>query len=198
MVSVVLNLVSKNCSWVISDGRALGTRQSETVQKFHVIHPLLCIGFTGTLEYADAVLDTFSKTIPSDKILSIEPSADLICQISAKLMEKTHTRAQFLVTGISKEGFLGTITVSSDNKCKFLIPGEGSLLYAQLGSSVQLDFGKYLNKYRIGASDVDTMVEKSLVNMVQDISKADETVNRNTYFHVIHLPEKIEISLRSE
>lgn len=193
IVSIVLNLVSRNRSWIMSDGRAIGANQSENIQKFRVIHPLLCIGFTGTLEYARAVLDAFSKAVPPNEILSIEPSSDLICQISATLMKKTHTRAQFLVTGISKEGCLGTITISSDNTRKYLLPSAESLSFAQLGNPFHLDFGKYLSKHRIGATDLDTMIEKSLAHMVQDISTVDETVNRNTYFHVLRLPKKTRI-----
>lgn len=189
-MSVVLNLVSVNCSWIASDGLARNSKTqkvlSDSTPKFEALHPHLYVGYTGTLEYAKAVINTFNKSVPADIALTIESAANLITQISSCLQSKTNYRAQFLLTGISDVGSFGTITISNENKCTVLIPTQENLCFAFLGNENHLDIGPYLRQQqRFGTKDTDTLVRKSMEAAIRDISKIDDTVNQNVFFHTI-------------
>ena len=105
-MSIVINVLSREHSWIASDGlqKNAGTGEivSETLQKYEVLNPKLCIGYTGHYEVARRVVDYVKTLCPDIEHANVELAADFAKQIvDCAVQQIGMIDAQFVVTGVT-------------------------------------------------------------------------------------------------
>ena len=62
-MSIVVNVLTPSCSWVAFDGRAQceGKITTEFQRKAIMVNKNVCLGYTGTLEFAQQVIQNLEK-----------------------------------------------------------------------------------------------------------------------------------------
>ena len=73
-MSIVLNVVTQNASWIMSDGLVIDKNRKKVkgnFQKYTIIHDHLIIGYTGTTEVATTIIER-----TKDHFKNIEPTVE--------------------------------------------------------------------------------------------------------------------------
>lgn len=114
-MSIVLNVVTQNASWIMSDGLVIDKNRKKVkgnFQKYTIIHDHLIIGYTGTTEVATTIIER-----TKDHFKNIEPTVEecfnFIEPLATCFRDHGYT-IQVLVTGISETGNYATFSVNKD------------------------------------------------------------------------------------
>jgi hypothetical protein len=188
-MSIVINLVSKSRSWIMSDGRAVGAEnsdiKSENIQKFTKLSDRLIVGYTGNYNIARYVIEELRK---SEIRLSF-PVESIVKQIDDKLNSlqfENGDHVQFVVTGLSSNGYFASATCGRPGKeIGYYYPDEklrDVILYNRRSGNLD----KYVERSRRNYVG-DKAIMEAMKRLIEDVSKHDLSVNTVTYFDVLSL-----------
>lgn len=193
-MSIVLNVVTQNASWIMSDGLVIDENRKKVkgnFQKYTIIHDHLIIGYTGTTEVATTIIER-----TKDHFKNIEPTVEecfnFIEPLATCFRDRGYT-IQVLVTGISETGNYATFSVNKDGEVSHYFPSKKeystSVLLPDLDISEkdEPDLTKYMLEKATHESDMDALVRKSMNHMLVDVSKISDSVNLKVFYHKITL-----------
>lgn len=187
-MSVVANVVSKDGSWTAFDGRAMkdGKIVTENEIKAELINGSVCVGYTGTLEVARAVMSVLHSENNSSVVSKLRSDgiAAAIHKIYAAVRHSESLYAQFLVTGINSNSKFATYTIDKTNSLAAFEPSGDDLLRHTVLSTGDhgLDLQPYLLT-EISDRGLNTKsIKISLRKFICDVSKRDPSVNDNVRF----------------
>lgn len=194
-MSIVVCAASRDTVWIMSDGLVLdenGKKVSGCYQKFKMISPSLCIGFTGSREFAETVCTNIFNWSKKVDISTVEILADYVIQITRFLHTKTDKTAQFVIAGISNNGCARIITIQSGRIDQILDADGDSIVTATLGENTieGLDLSNYI---RPVGNTIGERIRRAMNSLIVDVSQVDKSVNRNVFFSEFKISKPLSI-----
>lgn len=188
-MSVVANVVTENAAWVAYDGRAIqnGVIISENTVKARKINENVCIGYTGTLELAEAVVSILKKAPDLRKAYSDQVARGILAIMYANGYPQDMI-AQFIITGINGTGNMITYTIGTDKTLSILQPSEREPIKSAVLSTGKhgIDLEPYL-LHEISASGfTGHSIRCGLKEFILEVSRKDQSVNNNVNFIAVH------------
>lgn len=187
-MSVVANVVSTHGSWIVSDGRARegseGKILSESATKALLVNSEVCIGYTGTLETATALLQVLHSP-ENAKLLPLCCSDDIARSIQGILAKSTipdHMKNNFLISGKNRAGAMVSYTVSRDGELTSYIPDDDNpLKFIVLSTGKhQLSLPQYiLAELKEHGSLPGSGIISAMKRFCCDVADRDPSVNKN-------------------
>lgn len=190
-MSIVLNAVSWNQAWIMSDGLAMnyqtGEKISGSLRKFEMLNPQLCIGFTGTYETAQSLINNLRTIFQNLESATVEDAAIGSCEILKELKAHGSKNAQFVFTGLSKQGNFASATLDDSLSSTLLIPDNGKIRTVILHKTGPVDFERNVEMFLQKGFPLNEALRKGMAKTIQKVSMNDKTVNRTTFFHTFTL-----------
>ncbi len=189
-MSIVINVLSHTSSWIASDGLQLDSETGRVIrtdlQKYEILNPHLCIGYTGCYEHARQIVDYLKQLCPNIG----EAYADLAVQyIKAIFDEATRQvegfNAQFVLTGALPTHQIASYTIKCDQQIeKFTcMPREHRFIILN-----NLCVGN-LEKMILYRSHHRGITEEAILagmrDLIRDTARYDRSVNTHMTFHRI-------------
>lgn len=184
-MSVVASIITKDGSWTAFDGRATrdGMIVSESKVKAEKINNCVCIGFTGTLEAAEAVMAVLheGKNRAFVNALKSDSAAETLQTINAFVNGGCASRAQFLATGINTNGEMAIYTISTSNEisCAGIARGDEIHYVALLPDGVTLPLCDYVAKNVPRYNKKPQHIKLALTEYICAIAKESDSINSN-------------------
>lgn len=203
-MSIVVNIVSQTASWIAADGRAShnGIIVSENTPKIRKINEHVCVGYTGTLETAEKILDKLSA--PERKaafdVADCKSVAVAICTIVNMSTIAESSKAQFVITGVNRGYKMASYSIGFDGNIHEHIPtNTDPLKTIELSNCTH---GLALSDYvlpEIGTYGVCTNAMKiGMERFIEAVSKRDNSVNTNVTFLALSAPNRPEYMFQCE
>ena len=176
-------------SIVAYDGRAKRDRSivDEGIIKAQMVNSLVCVGYTGTLELAQGVIEVLNSPQNKDALRRAK-SDDVAYGIKRILEASTYPetiRAQFLATGENRAGIMSTYIVDG-NKCvqQYVPQSETKHLTTVLSSGKHgLDFNTYLqNAINTYGGLAPVIIKDAMTRFIKDVARVDDSVNDKVRF----------------
>ncbi len=190
-MSIVLNLVTPTVSWVMSDGLATSGETkgkiSGSLKKFEMLHPKLCIGYTGIYEVAKELVATLYRLYPDIRFATVEKALDYSVAIMKEARLDAEKTAQFLFTGISDGGGLASATLSSTLTTELFVPTEKEYRTVSLCHTTDGNFLESIIAFREKGAPLAQAVKKGMARAINQVALEDSSVNRTTFFQEITL-----------
>lgn len=188
-MSVVVNLISADKLWVMCDGLVVdqnGKKVRGTQKKFELLTPQICVGYTGTFEFAMEAMRILKESTPISRLSSIEDVAARIIQISKEGHKVRPDRVCFLISGISKKGQFGSIGIKNDEIEKTLLPEKGKIEEIAYGPDEinGLSVNDFLKKADRTLPQ-DEYFRKVMTQFVIAASQLSPTINKTVFFEVV-------------
>ena len=191
-MSIVVNVLTPSCSWVAFDGRAQceGKITTEFQRKAIMVNKNVCLGYTGTLEFAQQVIQNLEK----HTVGVSEMKSDTIAYAIKKLLSIATDQlsdipiVNFLITGINSSNKLATYTLGTKFSIHEHIPSEHQCLCTVLYSAQNsLDFPSYMRQKMRSGFITEDMITTAIRNYIIAVSQIDTSVNTNIMFMKITL-----------
>ena len=154
-MSIVINVLSREHSWIASDGlqKNAGTGEivSETLQKYEVLNPKLCIGYTGHYEVARRVVDYVKTLCPDIEHANVELAADFAKQIvDCAVQQIGMIDAQFVVTGVTSNNQMASFIVRPSAPVQKIQSLNGTPQFVILHNNLKDDLGSLIRADKNG------------------------------------------------
>ena len=193
-MSIVLNVVTPDTSWIMSDGLVIDKNKKKVrgdFQKYTIIHDRLIIGYTGTTEVAIKIVELIKDHFKDTK-LTVERCFNFIEPLTTYFRDQGYI-IQILITGISETGNFATFSIEEGGKISRHFPSVNKYYTSALLPKLEIpredepDLTKYMMKKASHESDMDALVRKSMNHMLVDVSKISDSVNLKVFYHKITL-----------
>lgn len=184
LMSIVVNVITSSCSWVAFDGRAQcdGKITTEFQEKAIMINRNVCLGYTGTLEFAQQVIQNLKRHVVGVS----EMKSDIIAYAIRELLSMAKSQlpdipiVNFLITGINSSNKLATYTLGTKFPIHEHIPSEYQCLCTALYSAQNtLDFPSYIQQKMKSGFLTEAMVITEINNYITAVAQIDPSVNTN-------------------
>jgi len=190
-MSIVINVLSREHSWIASDGlqKNAGTGEivSETLQKYEVLNPKLCIGYTGHYEVARRVVDYVKTLCPDIEHANVELAADFAKQIvDCAVQQIGMIDAQFVVTGVTSNNQMASFIVRPSAPVQKIQSLNGIPQFVILHNNLKDDLGSLIRADKNGRYS-DTAVLTGMKELIHRTARVDEFVNDVMFHHRIDL-----------
>ena len=198
-MSIVINVLYNNCSYVMSDGLKTDKKvvSDENFKKFQRLKGNFIIGYTGYAEYALAIVNNF-KVYNNDWNLT-HPD-EIIHKLIDVAKDIEHADNQFaciLITGICNNGKLASYSFSTeDYEILDSNSVDGNLIIMSIDNhegnsshSVIDDLTDLVVKRSKAIKDINTdkLILGCMETMIKRVSQIDPTVNDVTFSDFIKL-----------
>lgn len=188
-MSIVLNVVTPTTSWIMSDGLAVNEddpkRSSGSLKKFELIHPKLCVGFTGVYEVAVDLLSNLRRLCPGIESATVEQIASYSIAILREFPDSPTRNTQFLFTGISDSGDFSSVTLDGNLTADVLTPTKQSFRVTALYHTECSNFTENISSFIHAGLPLNQAVRKGMARTINQTALKDPTVNRTTFFQEI-------------
>lgn len=189
-MSIVLNVVTPYASWIVTDGRGVTkTAINEHVRKCQPFGNRFFIGYTGTLEYAEAAMELLRLNCTNPETVTLEDVTAYLLVITRALRTVRKDDAQFVVTGPRKDGQLGSCTISKSCEYQVHYPADGEIKVLTLSPLEDFDATQYFRPCPPGMP-FELYIRSTMAEVVSRAAKQSDSINTNTAFYVIYLDPK--------
>lgn len=179
-MSVVANVLCSQASWIAYDGRASrnGLIISESTEKALMINDLVCVGYTGTLELAQVVIQNLKEHVIGIKAMRSDTVSKAIELILSKLSLPENTSASFLVTGLNCNGMMASYTLGTAHEMRGNMPTDGGLTCSVLGSEANhLALEPFVIRHIRTSGFSNLSISDALCDYIRTVAKVDKSVN---------------------
>ena len=187
-MSIVINVISNTSSWIASDGlhrdSSTGNIINADLQKFEILNPHLCIGYTGCYEDARKVVDYLKVECPQIE----RATSDLAAQYTKALLDEAVRQvssfdAQFVVTGTLATHQIASFAIKREKEIEALLCAPGEYRFVILNN---LCFGS-LEKMILRRSRHGIITESAILagmrDLIRDTARYDNSVNTHMHYH---------------
>ena len=183
-MSVVVNVITSSCSWVAFDGRAQrdGKITTEFQEKAIMINNNICLGYTGTLEFAQQVIQNLREHVVG---VSEMRSDAIACSIKellsiAKSQLEYIPVVNFLITGVNSADKLATYTLGTNFPIeKHTAQKHTCICTALFSSQNTLNFPLYMQQRMPSGFFTEETIIAGIHEYITAASKIDTSVNTN-------------------
>ena len=198
-MSIVLNVVTPYASWIVTDGRAT-TKDAvyENVRKCQSFGNRFYIGYTGTLEYAEAAMELLRLNCTNPKTAALEDVTAYLLVVSRHLRTVRKDDAQFIITGPRKDGQLGSCTISKSCEYQVHYPAGDEIKVTTLSPLEDFHATQYFRPCPTGMP-FELYLRSTMKEVVSCAAELDDSINTNTTFYVIYLnPKTGEVQMQQD
>ena len=155
-----------------------------------MVNKNVCLGYTGTLEFAQQVIQNLEK----HTVGVSEMKSDTIAYAIKELLSIAKDQlsdipiVNFFITGINSSNKLATYTLGTKFSIHEHIPSEHQCLCTALYSAQNnLDFPSYMRQKMRSGFITEDMITTAIRNYIIAVSQIDTSVNTNITFMKITL-----------
>lgn len=194
-MSAVVCVATPKTVYIMSDGLVLSEERKKVrgdFRKFEMLNQTLCIGFTGTREFAQNAVDNLKSLCPDLEFCTAETAASYLVEISKELYKQCPMEAQFVVVGKSECGSIRMFTIKENKIAEELIPTIEEFRTAVLHpeNNAIPKFTLYIyEQVKKGAMPQSELFRRAMNSFIVDASKVEKSINTNVFFHQFHLTE---------
>ena len=189
-MSIVVNVISNRSSWIASDGLQADKETGKTIrtdlQKFEVLNPHLCIGYTGTYEHARKVVDYLKVECPNIELAT----ADLAAQHVKALVDEAVRQfngfdAQFVVTGTLSDHRIASFVIKRENAVEAFYVHQGGHRFIILNNLCLGNLEKMILRRSHRGSITEDSILAGMRDLIRDTARYDKSVNTHMMYHRI-------------
>lgn len=189
-MSIVINVFSGTSSWIASDGLQLDTATGRIVrtdlQKYEILNPHLCIGYTGCYEHARRIVDYLKQLCPNID----QAYADLAAQCTKALLDEATRQvkgfdAQFVLTGTIQSGQLVSYTVKNGQGIKLFACKPDEYMFIILHNHCTGNLGQMIQRRSQDGNITENAILAGIHDLIRDTARYDRSVNTHMTFHRI-------------
>lgn len=189
-MSIVINVISNRSSWIASDGlqrdTATGRIINTDLQKFEVLNPYLCIGYTGCYEHARKVVDYLKVECPNIELAT----ADLAAQYTKALVDEAVRQfsgfdAQFVVTGALFNHQIASFAIKREKAIETFSCKPGEHKFIILNDRCLGSLEKMILRRSHGGPIGESSILAGMRDLIRDTARYDNSVNTHMAYHRI-------------
>lgn len=193
-MSIVINVISNRSSWIASDGlqrdATTGRVIKEDLQKFEILNPHLCIGYTGRYEHARKVVDCLKAECPdiecATSILAAQYTKAIVDEAVRQLDRLDETfDAQFVVTGALENHQIASYTIKQDQKIEEFSCAPGEYKYIILNQKCLGNLEKMILRRSHHNCGTENAILAGIRDLIRDTARYDNSVNTHMASHRI-------------
>lgn len=190
IVSIVINIFSNCSSWIASDGlqrdSITGSIVNTDLQKFEVLNPHLCIGYTGCYEHARKVVDYLKVECPNIEIAT----SDLAARYTKALVDEAVRQfigfdAQFVVTGALSTHQIASFTIKREKGIEAFLCAPGQYKYVILNNLCHGNLEEMILRRSHHGIITESSILAGMRDLIQDTASYDKSVNTHMAYHRI-------------
>lgn len=189
-MSIVINVVSENISWLAYDGRAAqgGIVINENQKKAVKINNKVCLGFTGTVGAGESLISKI-KELYGDQLPQIgsDDVAITACRIIDTVKQSLEAdnipvvNENIVITGINSDGRMASYTMGSFQPFRGYVPNgnndRGDIVLTSDHNT--LNISPYIDRELARGLHQNVAVLRGIENYIYDVAKIDPTINTN-------------------
>lgn len=189
-MSIVINVISNRSSWIASDGLqrdvATGRVVNTDLQKFEVLNPHLCIGYTGCYEDARKVVDYLKVECPNIEIAT----SDLAARYAKALVDEAVRQfsgfdAQFVVTGTLSNHQIASFVIKRENAIEKFSCAPGEYQFIILNNLCLGNLEKMILRRSHRGSITEASILAGMRDLIRDTARYDTSVNTHMVYRRI-------------
>lgn len=187
-MSLVINVFSNCNSWIASDGlqrdSITGNIVNTDLQKFEVLNPHLCIGYTGYYEHARKVVDYLKVECPNIEIAT----SDLAARYTKALVDEAVRQfsgfnAQFVVTGTLSNHQIASFAVKREKGIEAFLCEPGEYKYVILNNLCHGNLEEMILRRSPHGIITESAILAGMRDLIRDTARYDNSVNTHMAFH---------------
>lgn len=191
-MSIVINVISNQSSWIASDGlqldAATGRVLRTDLQKYEILNQHLCIGYTGCYEHARKVVSYLKVECPD-----IESATSTLAAKYTKALvdEAVHQfsgfNAQFVVTGTLENHQIASYTIRRNHEIEEYSVCSGGYRYIILNNNCTGDLEKMILRRSHRNGITENAILNGMHDLIRDTARYDNSVNTYMNYHRIDI-----------
>ena len=183
-MSIVVNVVTSNASWVAFDGRSIrdGEIVSENQIKAEMINPYVCVGYTGVLEVGRLVVLNLREHVVGVSKMKSDTVHLAIKKILPLLQIPENLYANFIVTGVNSFGDMATYAFGTKEPERALIPNKNEIKFCCIGEYTNVDLGELIQQEISKESALGNPYLRAMNRFINEVAKTKLSVNTNFRF----------------
>lgn len=190
-MSIVVNVITKYKSYLVSDGRLTNPLTNEVMdentQKIFSINANVDIGAAGDKGLAMAIIDAVRESSePQD---DVEVISDKVISIAKCLYPKFQCSARFIIAGFDSSRTIQSVRITVPEFSKEINTCESDnglcfncLFCKEPQNSYAIYYKKYLGNQTLSH---DQKILMSIIEYISDAANNDSSINKNISYHII-------------
>lgn len=191
-MSIVINVIFNQTSWIASDGLQRDAENGRVLrtdlQKYEILNPHLCIGYTGCYEHARKVVSYLKVECPDIESATSTLAAkytkalvdEAVCQFS-------DFDAQFVVTGTSENRKIASYTIKRDHKIEEFSCSSGECKYIILNRNCTGNLESMILRRSHRNGITENAILHGMRDLIRDTARYDNSVNTYMHYHRIDI-----------